>query len=89
MYPLGLSMVQNNMIKTFRHFKGDVNISFSLPSNVQITSILVEIWLLVIHHQRNQKNPDTIEDLDIEKIGEEIVVTLNLPQNSKKLLVRI
>ena len=59
-----------------------------LPSNVQVTSMAAGRNMTISNSSpMTSKSTDTIEvDLDIEKIGEEIVVTLNLPQNSKEIV---
>lgn len=88
-FPLGLSTGTKQYDKTIAvHWKGDVNMSHShLPSNVQVTSMAGRNMTISNSSPMTSKSANTVEvDLDIEKIGEEIVVTLNLPQNSKEIV---
>ena len=88
-FPLGLSTGTKTYDKSIAvHWKGDVNMSHShLPSNVQVTSMAMRNMNISSSPQPTSKSADTIEvDLDIEKIGEEIIVTLNLPENSKEIV---
>ena len=85
-FPLGVSTGTKQYDKSIAvHFKGDVNMSHShLPSSVQTTSMA---RVSSSPQPTSYKSEDTIEvDLDIKKIGDEIIVTLNLPQNSKGVI---
>ena len=85
-FPLGLSTGTKQYDKSIAvHFKGDVNMSHShLPSTTQTTSMAMDNMNIRNSSPMTSKSNDTIEvDLDIQKIEDEIVVTLNLPQNSK------
>ena len=85
-FPLGLSTGTKQYDKSIAvHWKGDVNMSHShLPSTTQTTSMA---RVSSAPQPTTYKSEDTIEvDLDIEKIEDEIVVTLNLPQNSKGVI---
>ena len=85
-FPLGLSTGTKQYDKSIAvHFKGDVNMSHShLPSSTQVTSMAMDNMHIRNSSPMTSKSADTIEvDLDIQKIEDEIVVTLNLPQNSK------
>ena len=85
-FPLGLSTGTKTYDKSIAvHFKGDVNMSHShLPSSTQTTSMAMDNMYIRNSAPMTSKSSDTIEvDLDIQKIEDEIVVTLNLPQNSK------
>jgi hypothetical protein len=89
MFPLGLVTGTKQYDKSIAvHWKGDVNMSHShLPSNVQVTSMAMRNMNISNSPPMTSKSADTIEvDLDIEKIEDEIVVTLNLPQNSKEIV---
>jgi len=88
-FPLGLVTGTKQYDKSIAvHWKGDVNMSHShLPSNIQVTSMAMKSMNISNSPQPTSKSENTIEvDLDIQKIGEEIVVTLNLPQNSKEIV---
>src|SRR6056300_333161 len=88
-FPLGLATGTKTYDKNIAvHWKGDVNMSHShLPSNIQVTSMAMKSMNISNSPQPTSKSENTIEvDLDIQKIGEEIVVTLNLPQNSKEIV---
>lgn len=85
-FPLGVSTGTKQYDKSIAvHFKGDVNMSHShLPSSTQVTSMA---RVSSSPQPTSYKSEDTIEvDLDIKKIGDEIIVTLNLPQNSKGVI---
>ena len=85
-FPLGVSTGTKQYDKSIAvHFKGDVNMSHShLPSTTQTTSMAMDNMNIRNSSPMTSKSNDTIEvDLDIQKIEDEIVVTLNLPQNSK------
>jgi len=89
MFPLGLTTGTKTYDKNIAvHWKGDVNMSHShLPSNIQVTSMAMKSMNISNSPQPTSKSENTIEvDLDIQKVGEEIVVTLNLPQNSKEIV---
>ena len=80
-FPLGLSTGTKTYDKSIAvHWKGDVNMSHShLPSAFQVTSMAMKN--MTINHSSSQKSTDIEVGLDIQKVGEEIVVTLNIPQN--------
>jgi len=83
MFPLTLSSSVKQYDKNIAvHWKGDVNMSHShLPSSFQVTSMAMKN--MTIRNSSSQKSTDIEVGLDIEKVGEEIVVTLNVPENGR------
>jgi len=84
MFPLGLVTGTKQYDKSIAvHWKGDVNMSHShLPSSVQVTSMARN--MTISNSSKSIQNQFEV-DLDIEKIGEEIVVTLKVPENTKNI----
>ena len=85
MFPLGLATGTKQYDKSIAvHWKGDVNMSHShLPSSVQVTS-MARNNMTISNSSKSIQNQFEV-DLDIEKIGEEIVVTLTIPENTKNI----
>jgi hypothetical protein len=85
MFPLGLVTGTKQYDKNIAvHWKGDVNMSHShLPSNIQVTS-MAKNNMTISNSSKSIQNQFEV-DLDIEKIGEEIVVTLKVPENTKNI----
>jgi len=85
MFPLGLVTGTKQYDKSIAvHWKGDVNMSHShLPSNIQVTS-MAKNNMTISNSSKSIQNQFEV-DLDIEKIGEEIVVTLKVPENTKNI----
>jgi hypothetical protein len=84
-FPLGLVTGTKQYDKSIAvHWKGDVNMSHShLPSSVQVTS-MAKNNMTISNSSKSIQNQFEV-DLDIEKIGEEIVVTLKVPENTKNI----
>jgi len=84
-FPLGLVTGTKQYDKSIAvHWKGDVNMSHShLPSNIQVTS-MAKNNMTISNSSKSIQNQFEV-DLDIEKIGEEIVVTLKVPENTKNI----
>jgi hypothetical protein len=86
MFPLGLTVGTKTYDKSIAvHWKGDVNMSHShLPSSVQVTSMSGKNMRISNSSKSNENNVQI--DLDIERNGEQIIVTLNVPENSKEII---
>ena len=84
MFPLGLVTGTNTYDKSIAvHWKGDVNMSHShLPSNVQVTSMARN--MTISNSSKSIQNQFEV-DLDIQKIEDEIMVTLTVPENTKNI----
>jgi hypothetical protein len=84
MFPLGLVTGTNTYDKSIAvHWKGDVNMSHShLPSSVQVTSMARN--MTISNSSKSIQNTFEV-DLDIEKIEDEIVVTIKVPENTKNI----
>lgn len=85
MFPLGLATGTKTYDKNIAvHWKGDVNMSHShLPSSVQVTS-MAKNNMTISNSSKSIQNQFEV-DLDIQKIGEEIVVTLKVPENTNNI----
>ena len=85
MFPLGLVTGTNTYDKSIAvHWKGDVNMSHShLPSSVQVTS-MARNNMTISNSSKSIQNVFEV-DLDIQKIEDEIVVTLTVPENTKNI----
>ena len=86
MFPLGLSTGTKEYDKSIAvHWKGDVNMSHShLPASVQVTSMVGKNMRISNSSKSNENNLQI--DLDIERVGEQIIVTLNVPENLKEII---
>ena len=84
-FPLGLSTGTKQYDRNIAvHWKGDVNMSHShLPSNTQVTS-MARNNMTISNSSKSIQNPFEV-DLDIEKIEDEIVVTIKVPENTKNI----
>ena len=84
MFPLGLATGTKQYDKSIAvHWKGDVNMSHShLPSSVQVTSMARN--MTISNSSKSIQNTFEV-DLDIEKIEDEIVVTIKIPENTKNI----
>jgi hypothetical protein len=85
MFPLGLSTGTKEYDKNIAvHWKGDVNMSHShLPSNTQVTS-MARNNMTISNSSKSIQNSFEV-DLDIQKIEDEIVVTIKVPENTKNI----